>query len=220
MSAIYTKDSVTSRDGTTIGYRQLGHGPGLVLVHGGMKSSQDFMKLATALSDTFTVYVPDRRGRGLSGPHGGDFGVMREVEDMQALIVKTGARYLFGLSAGGLVVLKTASLTPALEMISLYEPPLSIAGLTPTRWIPRHEREIAEGKLAMAVVTALKGMNTEPLFSKLPRWLLVPLMTLIMKVQGESEGDNVTIRSLIPTTRFDMQVVREMADTLPDYGSL
>jgi hypothetical protein len=26
--------SVTSKDGTTIGYRQLGHGPGLVILHG------------------------------------------------------------------------------------------------------------------------------------------------------------------------------------------
>jgi hypothetical protein len=42
-SPIYQNSSATSRDGTTIGYRQLGHGPGLILVHGGMKSSQDFM---------------------------------------------------------------------------------------------------------------------------------------------------------------------------------
>jgi pimeloyl-ACP methyl ester carboxylesterase len=220
MSAIYTKDSVTSTDGTTIGYRQLGEGPGLVLVHGGMKSSQDFMKLASVLADAFTVYLPDRRGRGLSGLHGADFGVLREVEDMQALIVKTGARYMFGLSTGGLVVLRTASITPALEKVSLYEPPLSIEGSAPTSWVPRYEREIAEGKLAMAVVTAMKGIGTEPLFNKLPRWLLVPLMALIMKVQGEAKGDDVTIRSLIPTTHFDMHVVREMADTLPDYVSL
>jgi pimeloyl-ACP methyl ester carboxylesterase len=220
MSAIYTKDSVTSSDGTTIGYRQLGQGPGLILVHGGMKSSQDFMKLASALSDTFTVYLPDRRGRGLSGPHGADFGVMREVEDMQALIVKTGARYMFGLSAGGLVVLRTASTTPTLEKASLYEPPLSIGGSAPTSWVPRYKREIAEGKLAMAVVTAMKGIGTEPLFSKLPRWLLVPLIALIMRVQGEAKADDVTIRSLIPTMHFDMHVAREMADTLSDYGSL
>jgi pimeloyl-ACP methyl ester carboxylesterase len=80
--ATYEKDSNTSRDGTTIGYRQLGHGPGLILVHGGMKSSQDFMKLAEVLSDDFTVYLPDRRGRGLSGGYGDHFSIMREVEDM------------------------------------------------------------------------------------------------------------------------------------------
>jgi pimeloyl-ACP methyl ester carboxylesterase len=70
-------------------------------MHGGMKSSQHFTKLATMLSDAFTVYVPDRRGRGLSGPHGNNFSIMREVEDLQALITKTGARLTFGLSSGG-----------------------------------------------------------------------------------------------------------------------
>src|SRR5215467_15113767 len=32
----YTTSSVTSRDGATIGYRQYGHGPGIVLVQGAM----------------------------------------------------------------------------------------------------------------------------------------------------------------------------------------
>jgi pimeloyl-ACP methyl ester carboxylesterase len=46
----YTKGAVRSADGTSIGYRQLGHGPAVVLVHGGMQASQDFMKLTTELS--------------------------------------------------------------------------------------------------------------------------------------------------------------------------
>jgi hypothetical protein len=63
----YTTGSVVSQDGTPIGYRQYGHGPGLVLEQGGMGSAHNFHQLAGLLSDTFTVYVPDRRGRGLSG---------------------------------------------------------------------------------------------------------------------------------------------------------
>ena len=35
-SPIYKNGSVISRDGTTIGYRHLWKGPGLILVHGGM----------------------------------------------------------------------------------------------------------------------------------------------------------------------------------------
>ena len=49
---------MTSRDGTTIGYRQLGHGPGVIAVHGGMQAAQNLMKLALALADSFTVYLP------------------------------------------------------------------------------------------------------------------------------------------------------------------
>ena len=59
---IYQRDFVISSDGTTIGYRQLGRGPGLILVHGGMKSSQDFMKLAELLAENFTLYLPDNAG--------------------------------------------------------------------------------------------------------------------------------------------------------------
>jgi pimeloyl-ACP methyl ester carboxylesterase len=54
----------------------LGRGPGVVLVHGGMQAAQNFTKLATVLADTFTVYVPDRRGRGLSGPFGDRYGLI------------------------------------------------------------------------------------------------------------------------------------------------
>ena len=45
-TATYTTDQVTSLDGTAIGYRRLGHGPAVIVVHGGMQASQDFMRLA------------------------------------------------------------------------------------------------------------------------------------------------------------------------------
>jgi pimeloyl-ACP methyl ester carboxylesterase len=83
---------------------------------------------------------------------------------------------------------------------------------------PRYEDEIAQGELASAVVTAMKGLCTEPLFRKMPRWLLAPLMALIMKVQGRHSP--VSIRALIRTMHFDMCIVREMPDTLSAYRSL
>jgi pimeloyl-ACP methyl ester carboxylesterase len=217
---IYQRDFATSSDGTTIGYRQIGHGPGLILVHGGMKSSQDFTKLAELLADDFTVYLPDRRGRGMSGGHGDHFSVMREVEDMQAVIARTGACNLFGLSAGALVVLKTTLGTPVVQKAALYEPPLDIQGSAPLGWVPQYEREMAQGKMAAAVVSAMKGVGTEPLFSKIPRFVLVPLMAMIMKLQGDPKACEVTIRSLIPTMYFEAHIIEEMRDTLQNYRSL
>jgi pimeloyl-ACP methyl ester carboxylesterase len=58
----YTKSSVTSKDGTIIGYRQMGSGPGIILLYGGMNASQHFMTLGSALSDAFRVYIPDLVG--------------------------------------------------------------------------------------------------------------------------------------------------------------
>ncbi|MFI6317404.1 alpha/beta fold hydrolase [Nonomuraea sp. NPDC050556] len=214
-------EQVVSADGTTIGYRRRGRGPGLILVHGGMQASQHFTKLATALSADFTVYVPDRRGRGLSGPHGADFSVLREVEDLRALVTATGASRVFGLSTGALVVLRTALSTPALDRVALYEPPLSIDGSAPVDWVPRYDREIAAGKSASALVTALKGLKAEPsLFSRIPRFALVPLLALGARLQGAGPADEVPVKALIPTQHFDMRVVGEMADTVMDYAAL
>jgi pimeloyl-ACP methyl ester carboxylesterase len=212
---------VRSADGTTIGYRRGGSGPGLILVHGGMLSSQHFTKLAAALSTEFTVCVPDRRGRGLSGPHGAGFCVRREVEDLQALVTATGASRIFGLSSGALVVLRTALLTPALEQVVLYEPPLSVGGSVPMDWVARFDREIAAGKSASALVTALKGLHAEPsLFSRIPRFALVPLLTVAARRQGDGSPDDVPVETLVPTLHFDVQVVEEMADTVTDYAAL
>lgn len=84
----YTKNSATSNDGTIIGYRQMGSGPGIILMHGGIQAAQNLMKLGTALSDEFTVYIPDRRGRGLSGAFGDNYGQQKETEDLDALLKK------------------------------------------------------------------------------------------------------------------------------------
>ncbi len=45
----YTTDSVTSKDGTVIGYRQIGQGPGIVVVHGSASSGYNHMQLAGTL---------------------------------------------------------------------------------------------------------------------------------------------------------------------------
>lgn len=217
----YSTGQVRSADGTTIGYRQRGRGPALILVHGGMQASQHFTRLAEALSADFTVYVPDRRGRGLSGPYGDGFGVLREVDDLRALVAATGASQIFGLSSGALVVLRTALVTPALDRIALYEPPLSIGGSVPVDWVARFDDEIAAGKSASALVTALKGVAAEPsLFTRVPRFALVPLLAIGARLQGDGAADEVPVEALIPTLHFDVQVIREVADTVADYAAL
>ncbi|WP_328603772.1 alpha/beta hydrolase [Amycolatopsis sp. NBC_00345] len=215
----YRRGSVRSADGTVLGYRELGGGPGLVVLHGGMLAAQSMMKLAEGLSGDFTVYVPDRRGRGASGPHGPDYGVAREVEDVQALLTETGAAQVFGLSSGALVTLRTALETPAPKRIALYEPPLSVRGSMPMEWLARFDREIAAGRVPAALATALKGMDVDPLFSRVPRFVLAPMMALALRLQRTAEGD-VPIAALVPTQHFDLALVRELADTQRDYAAV
>jgi pimeloyl-ACP methyl ester carboxylesterase len=133
----YTTCFVTSKDGTTIGYRQLGQGPALVLLHGHMESAQSHIQLAEALATNFTVYLPDRRGRGLSGPYGKDYSIQKDVEDMDALLTKTGAHYVFGVSSGGIIWLQAALSLPSIHKAAIYEPPLLINGSLPIAWLTR-----------------------------------------------------------------------------------
>src|ERR1051325_541289 len=99
--AQFSIDQVISADGTTIGYRQIGIGPGLIIVHGGGRASHHYLRLAELLSDSYTVYLPDRRGRGLSGPKGENYSIAKELDDIRAILQKTHDRMLFGHNGGG-----------------------------------------------------------------------------------------------------------------------
>ena len=115
-----TSGDAVSRDGTRIGYLKMGRGPAVVILHGSMESARSHTLLAQALAGDFTVYLPDRRGRGMSGPHRPDHGVRTEVEDLQAVLAESGAQLVFGVSAGGLVVLEAARTLPGLRKIAVY----------------------------------------------------------------------------------------------------
>jgi len=114
--------ATTSTDGTTIGYRYAGSGPGLVICHGGGRISQSYVALAALLAPSFTVYIPDRRGHGLSGPEGGGYDMHKACQDLIAVLERTGAGYVFGHSAGGLIALEAALRGP-ITKLALYEPP-------------------------------------------------------------------------------------------------
>jgi pimeloyl-ACP methyl ester carboxylesterase len=62
-------DKVISKDGTPIAYEKFGSGPALILVDGALCSRKfgPMPKLAPLLAQRFTVFVYDRRGRGVSG---------------------------------------------------------------------------------------------------------------------------------------------------------
>jgi pimeloyl-ACP methyl ester carboxylesterase len=218
---LYTTGFATSKDGTTIAYRQLGLGPSLILLHGGMQAAKDLMRLATCLSDAFTLFIPNRRGRGPSGPHGDHYNMGRECEDLDALLAQTGAQNVFGLSSGALIALRGALTLPAIRKVAVYEPPLSIDHSSPTAWATRFDREVGEGKLAAALVTVLKGLQASPAFSTLPRWALVPLVTLALKNDDKSVADgDASMRTLIPTMHFDVQLVIETEGALESFRSI
>ena len=218
----YTTDFVTSKDGTRIEYRQLGHGPGVVMLHGAMESAQSHMKLAEGLADLFTVYLPERRGHNLGIPFVKDYSVQKEVQDLEALLAKTGSNNIFGVSAGGLVCLQAALSIPTIHKVALYEPALIVNGSASTAFLPRYDKEIVQGKVAAALISGMKGAQLgPPAFNAMPRWLLELITTITMKQEEKNaRAGHVTMTMLAPTLHYDFQLVAQMAETLKDFKTI
>jgi pimeloyl-ACP methyl ester carboxylesterase len=218
----YATGSVTARDGTTIGYRQFGHGPGLVLLHGTASSGYNHAQLAQALADAFTVTVPDRRGRGLSGPYGENDGIQTEVEDLDALLASTGAHDVFGVSSGGIIALQAALTLPAVHKVAIYEPPFFKNDSVTTALLRRFDAEMAEGRVAAALVTAMRGAQMgPPIFRAMPRWLSERLTTTFMNQQARKpQGGYVPMRALAPTMHYDFRIVVEMNARLQSFRGI
>jgi pimeloyl-ACP methyl ester carboxylesterase len=214
----YTISSVTSKDGTVIGYRQFGKGPGLVLVQGTMGTAQNFMELALALADKFTVYVPDRRGRGMSSTSIKEYSTQKEVKDLDALLRKTDSHYVFGLSAGAFISLQAALTLPAIHKLAIFEPPIFLDGL-PTDLMARYEDEITHGKFAGALVTGMLAAKLgPPIFNFMPRWLLESIVNMgIKQEEKKGSGDYVPMKTLALTLHNDFQIVREMNESLQNF---
>ncbi len=60
-------ENVTSTDGTSIAYDRSGEGPAVILVSGGSVDRSSNAPVGDLLTDGFTVFNYDRRGRGPSG---------------------------------------------------------------------------------------------------------------------------------------------------------
>jgi pimeloyl-ACP methyl ester carboxylesterase len=211
---------VASRDGTTIGYRTLGRGPGLVVVHGTMSSGQTHAELAAALADAFTVHLIDRRGRGLSGPPGEGYGLGKEVEDLDAVLAATGAVNVFAVSSGAIVTLQHAVTRPATQRLAIFEPPFLAP--FPGVVLARFDREIARGDVPAALVTAMLGAQMgPPLMRATPRWLLERLTAAMLAAQDRSaKPGDVTMRTLAPLIRLDTELIIEAGGRLEPFRAV
>ncbi|WP_274650917.1 alpha/beta fold hydrolase [Paenibacillus humicola] len=157
MNEPFVDHTVISPDGTEIAYRTIGRGPALVIVHGTFRAAVHYEQLARLLSDTFTVCIMDRRGRGGSGPMDADYSFRREREDLAAVLAQTSAELVFGHSLGGLIALEAAAALP-LRQIAIYEPPIT-AHMVPTGWIAEFEKALAEQDYVHSLILFFKAVG-------------------------------------------------------------
>lgn len=172
--------TVISGDGTGIAFEPRGSGPALVIVLGALadRSAESLQHLVNLLSEEFTVYTYDRRGRGESGDTQ-PYAVEREIEDLAALIDAAGGRAsLYGHSSGGaLALLATAALGARVRGLAVYDIPYTDDPQGRAAWreyISRLTELLADGKKGDAVALFLRitGLSDEQItgMQQAPFW--------------------------------------------------
>ena len=167
---------VTSKDGTTIGFRKSGSGPPLLLIHGTTADHRRWSGILASFEERFTVYAMDRRGRGLS-TDAPDYSIFREAEDVATVLEHIGEPvFVLGHSYGAVCALESTLLTDKIRRLILYEPPI------PTG-VPMYPGNVPEGlqalidrdsleaalKLFMQEVVRMPGHELK-VYSQLPMW--------------------------------------------------
>ena len=142
-------EMTASADGTPIAFDRRGEGPPLILVGGAWNDRHSATPLAEQLTDSFTVFTYDRRGRGDSG-FTAPYAVEREVEDLESVISAVGgSASLFGHSSGAALALETTSRGVSVSRLAMYEPPYIVDDTRPplpTDYVEHLEELVAAGR--------------------------------------------------------------------------
>jgi pimeloyl-ACP methyl ester carboxylesterase len=197
--------SAISSDGTSIAYEQIGTGPSLVLVDGALchRTFGPSAKLARELAPRFTVYVYDRRGRGVSGD-GNPYAVEREVEDLAAVIERAGgSAFVYGCSTGAHLALDAASRLSQIERLAVYEPPIVVdpsGNVLPADFLERLEQHLSVGRRSAAVKQFLTHVGTPrpaiAVMRRLPVWSKLTAVAHTLPYDIALLGDTNSGRSL------------------------
>ena len=230
---------ITSKDGTTIAYDQLGQGPALVIVGGILGDRSQQAGLAQLLAEHFTVYNFDRRGRGESGDTP-PYAVEREVEDIAAILdAAGGSAFVYGTSGCAALSLEAAArgLSPKMKKLALWEPPYIVDNSRPP--VPQDYKEqliqmLREGRRGDMVeffFTKAVNMPVEFVASmrQAPFWAALEAFapTLINEATLMGNGDfllpkeriaKATVETLVidgGTTPWLSHTAQVVAETLP-----
>ena len=121
----------------------------------------------------------ERRGRGLSGPQGDGYSMIKECEDVAAVQEATGATHVFGHSYGGLIALEAARTSNGFLKVAVYEPGVSVDGSIALGWMAAYKANLAEAKPldALAIFSIISGPERA---RKMPVWLMKVLLPLFI----------------------------------------
>lgn len=194
---------VFSKDGTEIAYEKKGTGPAVILVDGalGYRALGFEQPLVDRLSQHFTVYNYDRRGRGES-TNSKPFAIEREVEDIDALIQEAGgSAYVYGISSGACLALEAAIiLGKKIEKLALYEPPYNSDVSALQAWQEYRTRLnelITANKRGEAVTLFMSFVGVPPEaideMRKTPIWSMFEASAPTLPYDAAEMGDDLSV---------------------------
>lgn len=235
-------NKVPSKDGTPIAFDRSGQGPAVILVGGAFQHraiDPRTAELAASLSQHFTVYHYDRRGRGDSGDKQ-PYAVEREIEDLEALINEAGgSAFVFGMSSGGVLSLEAAARGLTIKKLALYEPPFNAGDDNARQAAENYTKQLttllAEGRrgdaVALAMMTfgapveAVAGMRQTPVWSLFES--AAPTLAYDNTIMGDGSVPvklmaSVTVPTLVidggASPAFMQNAAQAVARALPNAG--
>lgn len=190
--------TTTSRDGTIIGFTKMGSGPPLIIVDGAFcyRENGPATALASVLSQHFTVFTYDRRGRGESGDTAA-YGTDREIEDFKAVAKEADEPpFVVGVSSGGALILQAVASGAGVKKIALYEPPYVTNGHNISLEGARNKLEalVSAGDRAGAVRFFMTDVYGAPR-------VFVSVMPLLMPSAWKRN------KSVAPTLPYDLTIL-------------
>ncbi|QEH78677.1 alpha/beta hydrolase [Sphingomonas sp. C8-2] len=218
--------TVVSTDGTVLAYQRLGSGAPLVVCHGSFSVAGDWRRFGEAMATKRTVYLYDRRGRGLSQLAASEFALDAEVDDLAAIMALAGpGAALLGHSFGGGCALSFAQRESFTGPLILYEPRHSTRVPVSRGHIPELQRLIDAGDPDAAMAFALThvvglpseavaGMRQSPMWKALSRTIgAFPKELRLLDSLAWRPGDLDTIAGPVSL------LIGEQSPVLPDAVS-
>jgi pimeloyl-ACP methyl ester carboxylesterase len=194
---------LTSKDGTRIVCEKAGAGPAVVLVDGAFcfRRSGVTPRLVPLLSNNFTVYAYDRRGRGDSG-NTLPYSVEREIEDLQAVMAAAGGSpFVVAFSSGAALAMRAVAAGLRPKKLVVFEPPYVGNGdvpAVPADAIEQLNARIASGRRSDAVTYFMTEIFGAP-----------RLVVTLMKLFGRASwARNESVAHTLP---YDIEVMGDFS---------
>jgi pimeloyl-ACP methyl ester carboxylesterase len=186
--------AVSSKDGVEISVQKSGSGPALLLIHGAMlNGSLSWGAVLPKLSEHYTVYAMDRRGRAPSGD-AKQYSIANEADDIAAVLDAIGGQVIvLAHSYGGLATLEALDRLKTVSHLILYEPPVALQPRDPAitanldRALEANDRE----ELATIFLRDQIGVPPDPL----ARMRSSPIWPIVLQISPTLPRETRTVNT-------------------------